>query len=245
MTNASSIMALSAGDLQNWTRALTLQPRHHSGLLDWVTGSLRDFFPFERVFLAHGEQVAGQIQITDWLAHGYENHYFNQIASTFDLATRGALQWWLMQRQPFCIDVKQPPSFATPFELTEIQQFGLGRIAGHGVLNATSSAGTYFSFAGIPTEFSSWHLDALTLMAPVLNDLFLNHVAAKRNDTAALLANLTIRQTDIVRLIVRGKTDKAIAVELDIAEKTVRNQLTAVYAHLGVSKRSELMVLLR
>lgn len=238
-------MALGASDLHHWLRALTTQPRHHSDLLAWITGPLKDFFPFTRVLLAHGEQVAGQIQITHWLAHGHEDAYLQQIAATFDLTTRGSLKWWLTQRQPFCIDAQQPPPFTTAFELDEIRRFGLGRIAGHGILNASSSAGTYFSFAGIPAELSHWHLDALTLIAPVLNDLFLGYVAAQKHDLSALLAALTPRQNDIVRLIVSGKNDKTIARELDIAEKTVRNQLTTVYAQLGVHRRAQLMALLR
>lgn len=242
---SSTRMALSTSDLQSWMLAITTQPRNHSGLMAWITGPLRDFFPFTGVFLAHGEQVAGQIQVTHWLAHGHEDRYLQQLASTFDLASRGSLKWWLTQRQPFCIDAACPPPFTSAFELAEIQDFGLGRVAGHGILNATSSAGTYFSFAGIPVEFSHWHLDALTLIAPVLNDLFLNYVAAQQKDLSSLLATLTPRQNDIVRLIVSGKNDKAIARELALAEKTVRNQLTTVYTQLGVRKRAQLMALLR
>lgn len=244
-TKPTTKMALSAGDLQNWMRAVTTQPRHHDGLMAWINGPMRDFFPFTRVFLAHGEQVAGQIQITHWLAHGHDDSYLHQLAATFDLGVRGSLKWWLTHRRPFCIDAKRPPPFTTSFELDEIQNFGLGRIAGHGILNATSSAGTYFSFAGIPAELADWHLDALTLIAPVLNDLFLGYVAAQQEDLSILLATLTPRQNDIVRLIVNGLDDKAIARELDIAEKTVRNQLTAIYTQLGVCKRAQLMAMLR
>lgn len=245
MKNENSNMALSALDLQKWMSALTLQPRISGSLMDWVVGPLRDFFPFERVFIGHGEQIAGQIRVTHWLAHGHDELYLSQMASTFDVTTRGALSRWLLQREPFFIDISQPPSFATLFELKEIEEFNLGRLAGHGVLNATSSAGTYFSFAGIPTQFTSWHLDALRLIAPVLNDLFLNYIAYGKKESAVFLSKLTCRQTEIVRLTARGKNGKSIALELCISEKTVRNQLTSIYAELGVRSRFELMNLLR
>jgi DNA-binding CsgD family transcriptional regulator len=238
-------MILTPSDLQSWTRALTSQPRHHDGLMAWVTGPLREFFPFQRVLLAHGAQVAGQIQITHWLANGHDARYLQQMDATFDLANRGALHWWLTQRQPFCIDTAWPSPFTTQFELDEIRDFELGRVAGHGILNATASAGTYFSFAGIPKQLSDWHLDALTLIAPVLNDLFLSYVAAQQKDLTQLLAALTKRQTDIVRLVVNGLDDKSVACELAIAEKTVRNHLSTIYSHLGVYKRAQLVALLR
>ena len=60
-------MTLAESDLQNWLRVVTTQPRTHDGLMAWVNGPLSNFFPFTKVFLAHGEQAAGQIQITHWL----------------------------------------------------------------------------------------------------------------------------------------------------------------------------------
>lgn len=236
---------LSADDLQRWLRAVTTQPRGPDGLMLWINGPLKEFFPFASVFLGHGEHVAGQIQITHFVAHGYEDRYLQQIAGTFDLAIRGSFKWWLINRQPFCIDRDHPPPFATAFELDEIRDFGLGRIACHGIINAKSNVGTYFSFAGIPDALTEWHLDALTLIAPVLNELFLDHLAAQQEGAPIDLSALTSRQVEIVRGLGKGLSDKAIARELGIAEKTVRNQLTEVYNQLGVRKRAQLIALLR
>lgn len=238
-------MKFSPRDLQNWLRAVTTQPRSHDGLMDWISGPLKDFFPFTRVFLGHGEHVAGQIHVTHWLAQGHQDTPPRGIDTPFDLETRGTLKWWLAHRLPFYIDVDRPPTFATAFELDEIRTAGLGRIAAHGVINAKANAGTYFSFAGIPDELSDWHLDALTLIAPVLNGLFLSHVAAQHTHQQGSFLSLTARQKDIVRRIAIGLDDKAIARILGIAEKTVRNQLTHIYRRMGVHKRAQLMALLR
>lgn len=53
---------------------------------------------------------------------------------------------------------------------------------------------------------------------------------------------LTEREREIVARIGRGLRNEAIARELGISEKTVRNHLTAVFAKLGVSGRLELVV---
>lgn len=239
------MLHLSPEDLQRWTQALQALPQQPTAVLLWVEGPLRVFFPFERVFLAHGELLAGQIQATHWLASGHEDGYLRQIATTFELAHRGSMQWWFSQRQPFTIDPQAPPPFASAFELAEIRDFGLRNVAAHGVLNSRSNAGTYFSFAGVRSPLSEWHLDALRMLAPVLNDLYLNHIALQGAGRLQALDALTARQRDIVRHVAAGQDDKTVARQLGISEKTVRNQLTDVYAQLGISKRAQLLVLLR
>lgn len=239
-------MKLSKRDQQNWLHALTTQPKNpETGLVEWLMGPVKAFFPFGRVILGHGEQVAGQIQLTHTLALGHDDVYLQQLAGTFDLARRGSMGWWFVHRKPFNLDPSCPPPFATPFELDEIREFKLGRIAAHGILNARTSAGTYFSFSSIPEALTDWHLDALTLITPVLNDLYLSYIAHEQQGVARTLASFTPRQNDIVRLIAKGADDKSIAKALSISDKTVRNHLTDVYHQLGVHKRAQLMALLR
>jgi DNA-binding CsgD family transcriptional regulator len=195
--------------------------------------------------MAHGELVAGQIKTTHWLASGHEPRYLQQLATTFELEHRGSMQWWFTNRQPFTIDPQAPPSFASQFEMDEIRAFDLQNVAAHGVLNSRSNAGTYFSFAGVSSPLSDWHLEALQLMAPVLNDLYLAHIAMQATGLPVALQTLTPRQKDIVRQVAAGLDDKTVARQLGISEKTVRNQLSKIYAQLGVGKRTQLLSLLR
>ena len=48
-----------------------------------------------------------------------------------------------------------------------------------------------------------------------------------------------------MRHLAGGACNKKIAKAQGISEKTVRNQLAAIYARIGVHKRAELIVLLR
>ena len=52
-------------------------------------------------------------------------------------------------------------------------------------------------------------------------------------------AGLTAREVEVLRLVARGKSNKAIAGELFISEKTVTSHLTHVFTKLGVTSRSE------
>jgi DNA-binding CsgD family transcriptional regulator len=239
------MMQLTESDLRAWLDCVTHPPQSLDALLPWLEGPLKKFFPYRGLVLCHGELVAGQLKVTHMLATGHEESYLRQLAKTFELELRGSLKWWFSTRQPFCIDPVSPPSHTSAFELEEIERFNLRNVAGHGVLNIKSNGGTYFGFSGVKEPLSGWHLGALRLMAPLLNDLLLTHLAGLQQKSHASLTRLTRRQTEIVRHVVAGWNDKAIARAMDITEKTVRNQLVGVYRTLGVHKRTELIALLK
>lgn len=52
-------------------------------------------------------------------------------------------------------------------------------------------------------------------------------------------AELTPRQLDILRLVARGATNREIAYELSLAEKTVKNYLSIIFRALYVNSRTE------
>jgi DNA-binding NarL/FixJ family response regulator len=53
---------------------------------------------------------------------------------------------------------------------------------------------------------------------------------------------LTAREQDVLHLIVQGKTNQAIALELAISEKTVEKYIRAIFTKLNVSSRVEAAV---
>jgi len=58
-------------------------------------------------------------------------------------------------------------------------------------------------------------------------------------------AGLTASEHTVLTLIARGHDNSAIAAALSKSEKTVRNQVSSIFAKLGVSKRSQAIVLAR
>jgi two-component system, NarL family, nitrate/nitrite response regulator NarL len=59
------------------------------------------------------------------------------------------------------------------------------------------------------------------------------------------LAALTRRERDIVTLLADGATNKQVADELDISERTVKGHLSNVFMKLGVSDRLKLVLFLK
>lgn len=54
---------------------------------------------------------------------------------------------------------------------------------------------------------------------------------------------LTSRETDVLKGIVNGKTNKEIGLSLLISEKTVRNHLYSLFKKLGVSDRTQAAII--
>jgi HD-GYP domain-containing protein (c-di-GMP phosphodiesterase class II) len=62
------------------------------------------------------------------------------------------------------------------------------------------------------------------------------HRASRRSPRPA---GLTDREIEVLRLVAQGRSNREIAAELFIAEKTARNHVERVYAKLGVNNRTQ------
>jgi DNA-binding NarL/FixJ family response regulator len=56
--------------------------------------------------------------------------------------------------------------------------------------------------------------------------------------TAAHQGPLTAREVEVLRLVAAGKSNRAIAAELVISEKTVARHVSNIFTKLGLSSRS-------
>ena len=59
-----------------------------------------------------------------------------------------------------------------------------------------------------------------------------------RNGRTTVPAGLTPREVEVVRLIAAGKTNRGIATELVLSEKTVARHLSNIFAKVGASSRA-------
>jgi DNA-binding NarL/FixJ family response regulator len=79
---------------------------------------------------------------------------------------------------------------------------------------------------------------------PSVAGKLLQQVASKQTQPATLLTGkLTERETDVLRLIARGFTNADIAARLHLSEGTVRNHVSAIFAKLEVSDRTQAAVI--
>ncbi|HEX2818400.1 MAG TPA: LuxR C-terminal-related transcriptional regulator, partial [Phenylobacterium sp.] len=59
---------------------------------------------------------------------------------------------------------------------------------------------------------------------------------------AAATVRLTQRQTDVLKLIATGESNKQIARELDLSPATIKAHIAAAIAALGAANRTEAVV---
>jgi DNA-binding NarL/FixJ family response regulator len=65
---------------------------------------------------------------------------------------------------------------------------------------------------------------------------------AARAHSRTAMDQLTDRESDVLRLVVAGKSNKEIGAELDLQESTVKSYLTSVFGKLGVTSRTQAIV---
>jgi DNA-binding NarL/FixJ family response regulator len=73
-------------------------------------------------------------------------------------------------------------------------------------------------------------------MAPASGPIFLHCL----EDDMAALEDLTPREMEVLQLVLSGRTNKAIAAELSVSEKTVEFHLDRIYSKTG--RRTRLLV---
>ncbi|BAB51194.1 response regulator [Mesorhizobium japonicum] len=81
-----------------------------------------------------------------------------------------------------------------------------------------------------------------TLSARLLSDL---QSPQSANGAADRLRQLTERQTEILRLVAEGLSNKEVALRLELQEKTVKHHMTGVLSKLNVRNRTEAALMMR
>ncbi len=84
-------------------------------------------------------------------------------------------------------------------------------------------------------------------MSPVLSARLLSLLTAHTNSDASSdpLSKLTTREHEILENVAAGLSNKRIALELKLQEKTVKHHMTSILSKLNVSNRTEAAMLLR
>lgn len=99
----------------------------------------------------------------------------------------------------------------------------------HGTFDAETLAATVRSVADGLSVFSGPALEVVRGVPPVAQSV---GVKSKK-------WGISERQADVLGLMSEGKTNRQIAQELFLTEKTVKNHINQIFAKLGVSSRGE------
>ena len=117
------------------------------------------------------------------------------------------------------------------------------------VLVAALRAGVHGVLAAAPTPIDAAHLtrvlrEGAPYVAPE-RAARLWGVAARLARSVAPVQALSAREREVLDLVARGRTNRAVAASLYLSENTVRNHLVRIYRKLGVTSRAQAVALLR
>ncbi len=79
----------------------------------------------------------------------------------------------------------------------------------------------------------------------VLDDSRTARLSHSRTDSSANKPILTDRQMEVLRLLCQGQSNKMIALDLDLSEKTVKAHVTAIFKILNVISRTQAAAIAR
>src|SRR4051812_46738628 len=235
-------------DLRAWSEALYELPTGPVAEVDfrvWLEGPLRRFFPFRQFFGAYGRLSGNRVQVHALITSGHWPAFVASRKTSFDLKLHGCFAWFVSTRRAVLLDDAGATDAAgmrvlpTERERDDLERFSLGALALHGVIDPFAKTGTYLGFSGVPTAQPARLLASLELISPVVHTLYLRTKAFPIS--AAEVTSLTDRQRDLADLAALGLSDKEIGSRLGISDHTVGNHFRAIYARLGISKRSQLI----
>ena len=242
----------SGVDLRAWSEALyelPTGPVSESDFRAWLEGPLRRFFPFRQFFGAYGRLSGNRVQMQALITSGHCPAFVASRRSTFDLKLHGCFAWFVSTRRAVLLDKAGAIDAAgmqvtpTEREVDDLERFSLGALALHGVIDPFARSGTYLGFSGVPTAQPTRLLALLELVSPVLHTLYLRTNVIPIS--AVQVMSLTDRQRDLADLAALGLSDKEIGSRLGISDHTVGNHFRAIYARLGISKRSQLIAFVK
>ncbi len=87
-------------------------------------------------------------------------------------------------------------------------------------------------------------VEGKSFVDPAVAGKLMGQVAGQQAQPASLITDkLTGREVDVLRLLARGLTNANIAARLHLSEGTVRNHISAIFAKLDVSDRTQAAVI--
>jgi DNA-binding NarL/FixJ family response regulator len=169
------------------------------------------------------------------------------VAAAADTETSGARVVWVHARQgEDCAARVRSASSGCPgakiVVLAEIPRddhaIGALGAGAHGYCNAYADARVLREIAEVVLRGGMWLGESL--ITRLISTLAPRSATSAAERADGLLASLTAREREIVELVLQGRSNKEIARETGLADRTVKAHLTTVFQKLGVRDRLQL-----
>jgi transcriptional regulator EpsA len=200
---------------------------------------LRTFLPHQALICGFGHINPHTVSGHRVLSVDFPMEYLETIKQDDGSLFSPLMERWIGSDVPVLFDPENARDVPDDW-LALVRAQGLGNIVAHGVRDLESNASSYFNFCGVPGPLTPQHAQLIQLATPHLHTA-LARVLARKEKAGANLA-LTPREKDILSWLYLGKTNWEIGQILGIAEKTVKNNLYAIYQKINVANRTQALV---
>jgi DNA-binding CsgD family transcriptional regulator len=222
---------------------LAIAVRTESDFNDLVINHVALLIPHGTLLAVLGEFTFEHLTIRHCILVRYPEWAFAQIPKAINVRERPVIKRWIKTTDPVIVDVEHDAALLSERELFEIQAFGLGRIAVHGVPDLSYHMGSYFSFAQVNPDMDRAVLSQrLAMICPLLH-IALTRVFRQAKGAEMAAYDLTAIERDLLMWLAAGRSNQEMAQLRHRSLSTVRNQLEKLYAKLGVSTRAEAVAL--
>ncbi len=213
----------------------------------WARLRLRLALPFGVLICGVGDVTGESVHMHRFLGVDSPRACLGEIQHAGGGVLRPIMERWRLVCEPQMIEPEYTDEPVDPAWLATFRRYRLGNILAHGIPGGEKSISTFFSFSRIPGRPTLRHSRLLERLVPhmhvaLIQALSVTDPASSPVDFLAHPA-LSKRQADILRLLIKGTTNRDIGTQLGISYYTVKNHMRRILVKLDVANRTQAAVM--
>jgi transcriptional regulator EpsA len=237
--------SLSEGERERFASVAesSLRVYRMSQLFVWTQGEMQALLPHEILIFGMSRSAGSRIAFQKLCSTRYfRDNHFAEVCRPGDGLMESLMAHWQRTGSPYMlargngVEMHGDPRLLEVAERNEMRN-----IVAHGMRGGDGRISSFFCFSRIGTDFGPRLALRLRLLAPYLHEMAARVLMEDGAGAIRLVradCRVTDRETEILRCIRDGKTNRDIATHLGLSHYTVKNHVKNITKKMGVANRS-------
>jgi transcriptional regulator EpsA len=209
----------------------------------WTQGEMQALLPHEILIFGMSRSAGSRIAFQKLASTRYfRDNHFAEVCRPGDGLMESLMARWQRTGSPYMLARNNGADMIGDPQLLEIaEQNELRNVVAHGTRGGDGRISSFFSFSRIGTEFGPRLSLRLRLLSPYLHEMVARVLMEDGAGAIRIVradCRVTDRETEILRCIRDGKTNRDIATALGLSPFTVKNHIKKITKKMGVANRS-------
>lgn len=211
----------------------------------WTQGEMQALLPHEILIFGMSRSAGSRIAFQKLASTRYfRDNHFAEVCRPGDGLMENLMANWQRSGSPYLLaraDGNGALAQGDPKLLEIAERNELRDVIAHGTRGGDGRISSFFSFSRIGGEFGPRLTLRLRLLTPYLHEMVARVLAEESNGSIRIVRSdcrVTDRETEILRCIRDGKTNRDIATTLGLSPFTVKNHIKNITKKMGVANRS-------